>query len=151
MVMPQARRRTPPRPASRQRSFRLSERTLELLDDRASDLRTSSNSVAQRLLDEALRTDRHPLIYFRQGGSGVRRPALVGTRLDVWQVIETLRAEGNDLAAAVAYFETPVAQVQACVDYYAEFRDEVDAHAEAEREVARREEERWRKAQAALD
>ena len=47
-------------------------------------------ALAERYLEEGLRMDEHPLIYFRDGANG-RRPALLGTRLDVADVIETLR------------------------------------------------------------
>lgn len=50
-----------------QRSFRLSERTMKLLDDRARELSESRNSLAERLLDEGLHTERHPMIVFRSG------------------------------------------------------------------------------------
>jgi uncharacterized protein (DUF433 family) len=143
-VSPRAQRKG----ATRQRSFRLRERTLDLLDARAREAGQAGNSLAQRVLDEGLRTDRHPLIHFREGGSGDRRPALVGTRLYVLQVIETLRASEQSREEAVDYLGLTPAQVQACVSYYAEFSDEVDAHADEEREFARREEERWRRERA---
>ena len=81
--------------STRQRSFRLTDKTLHLLDERAAEHGESSNALAQRLLDESLRLERHPLLRFREGGSGIRRPALAGTRLDVWQVIESVT--GSDL------------------------------------------------------
>ena len=52
-----------------QRSFRLSSRTLELLDERADARGVSRNALAEQLLGEAVRTDRHPLIRFREGRS----------------------------------------------------------------------------------
>src|SRR6478735_10403135 len=54
-------------PASVQRSFRLSPRTLELLGERADETSESRNALAERLLDEGLHIDRHPLIRFRVG------------------------------------------------------------------------------------
>jgi uncharacterized protein (DUF433 family) len=135
---------------TRQRSFRLTDRTLDLLDERAAEHGESSNALAQRLLDESLRLERHPLLQFRQGGSGIRRPALAGTRLDVWQVLETLRAHDGDVASTAGYFAITAAQVRACVSYYAEFQAEIDAYTAAEMEVAERERERWEREQRAL-
>src|SRR5918996_5774865 len=89
--------------ASVQRSFRLSSRTMRLLDDRAKELSESRNSLAERLLDEGLRTERHPLIVFREGAAGLRRPALGGTRLYVWQVVDTVRESGGSVAAGPGY------------------------------------------------
>jgi uncharacterized protein (DUF433 family) len=119
---------------SLQRSFRLSERTMKLLDDRAQELSESRNSLAERLLGEGLHTERHPLIVFRAGGSGRRRAALVGTRLYVWQIIDTVRGSGNSVAEAAQYLELPKQHVQAAVDYYADFKDEVDEDRAEERE-----------------
>jgi len=131
--------------ATRQRSFRLSARVLDLLDSSAERHGTSGNRLAEELLDQALHTLHHPLIYFRPGGDARRRPSLIGTRLYVWQVIETLRASDNSIPDAAEFLGIPPAHVQACVSYYAEFQDEVDALAEEAREVARREQEQWRR------
>lgn len=122
-----------------------------MLDERAAEHGESSNALAQRLLDESLRLERHPLLRFRQGGSGIRRPALAGTRLDVWQVIETLRSHDGDIDSTADYFAITPPQVRACVSYYADYRAEVNAYAAAETETAKREQERWEREQRALD
>jgi uncharacterized protein (DUF433 family) len=136
--------------ASEQRSFRLSARTMELLDDRARELAQSRNSLAERLLDEGLRTERHPLIVFREGASGLRRPALAGTRLYVWQVIDTLRESGNSVAQAAEYLGLPEQKVRASVDYYADFADEVDRYRAEQLEFESRERERFERSQRVL-
>jgi len=43
--------------------------------------------------------ERHPLIHFRSGETGVPRAELVGRRLFVWQVISTLRESDNSIEA----------------------------------------------------
>ncbi len=123
---------------------------MTLLDDRARELAQSRNSLAERLLDEGLRTDRHPLVFFREGGSGLRRPALVGTRLYVWQVVDTVRDNDNSVAAAADYLALPENHVRAAVDYYADFTDEVDQYRAEQREVERRERERWERSRRVL-
>jgi uncharacterized protein (DUF433 family) len=70
--------------------------------------------------------DRHPIIH-RAGASGARRAAVIGTRLSVWQVVETVRGEGGDVAAAARYLGIAEALVRAATDYYADFPAEVDA------------------------
>lgn len=121
-----------------QRSFRLRPSTLELLDEHARDAGLSANALAQRLLDEALRVERHPLIGFRQGGGGGRFPALVGHRLGVWDVMGTVWAEGGDVAAAARYLQLPERDIRGCVDYYADFKDEVDAYGAEQEAFAER-------------
>lgn len=123
---------------------------MRLLDARSQETAQSSNKLAQRLLDEALRTDRHPLIAFREGAGGRRRPAIVGTRLDVAQIVETLRASGNSVAKTSEYLGVPEGAVHACVAYYAEFKDEVDRFLRGEREAAKLEQERWQREQEVL-
>src|SRR5688572_27287645 len=125
--------------ASVQRSFRLSARTMNLLDDRARELHESRNSLAERLLDEALHTERHPLIVFRDGAAGLRRPALVGTRLYVWQIVDTVRESANSVAAAAEYLGLQESHVRAAIHYYADFTEEVDRYREEQREFERRE------------
>ena len=123
---------------------------MELLDELARERAESRNSLVERLLDEGLRTDRHPLIHFRTGASGLRRPALVGTRLYVWQVVDTLRASDNSIAEAAGYLDIPERSVRAAVDYYADFTEEVDGYRDEEREFERRERERWERSQRVL-
>lgn len=73
------------RPGSVQRSFRLSSRTLDLLDKAADASEEARNALADRLLGDALRLQRHPLIRFQDsaGGAGSRllwEPASMCTR-----------------------------------------------------------------------
>lgn len=119
---------------------------MDLLTERAAETAESRNALAERLIDEGLRTDRHPLVRFRTGGSGLRRPALVGTRLDIWQVIDTVRAEAGDVASAAQYLGLPERLVRAAVDYYAEFTEEIDAYRAEELAFAERERERLERA-----
>lgn len=137
--------------ASVQRSFRLSKRTMRLLDARARELSESRNGLAERLLNEGLHTERHPLIVFRTGGSGRRRPALIGTRLYVWQIVDTVRANGNSVPEAADYLGLPPHHVQAAIDYYADFKDEVDEYRAEDVEFEHRERERWERSQRVLE
>jgi uncharacterized protein (DUF433 family) len=101
------------------------------------------------LIDEGLRREEHPLIVFRDGAAG-RRTAILGTRLDVWQVVDTLRASSNSIADTAAYFAIPEPWVQAAVRYYAAYPDEVDRFAERVKAAAEREHELWQRQQAVL-
>lgn len=128
----------------------MSERTLALLDQAADRLTESRNALADRLLGEALRLEQHPLIRFREGTGGRRQPALVGTRLYVHQVVSTVGASGGDVEDAAEYLSLPTRLVRAALDYYADFRDEVDADLEAARRVEDEERSRWERRQRAL-
>ena len=102
----------------------------------------------ERHLAEVLRTDRHPLIRFRQGAAGRREPLIVGTRLLVRQVMPTVREDGVETTAAELC--VPVTAIAAAVAYYAEFADEVDADAAWALRVEQAEQERWQREQAVL-
>lgn len=126
----------------------MSASTAEMLDRRAADLGQSRNALAERLLAEGLRRDEHPLVWFRSNLAGVRTAAIVGSRLYVWQVIDALRQLDGEIADVADDFGLSEAAVRAAVDYYGEFRDEVDADAERSRDISRRERERREKAAA---
>jgi uncharacterized protein (DUF433 family) len=131
------------------RSFRLASSLVEALRQRAEERGVSANALAERLIDEGLRREQHPLVVFRDGAAG-RRAAILGTRLDVWQVIVTLRASSNSVPETAAYFEIPEAWVQAAVRYYAAYTDEVTRFAERVGLAAEREHELWQRQQAVL-
>jgi len=137
-------------PKSVQRSFRLSGRTVELLDAAAVRTGETRNALADRLLGEAVRVERHPLIRFDAGAAGSRQPRVVGTRLDVHQVVATVRANDADVDAAADYLGIDGRLVRAALDYYAEFTDEVDADAADADRVAATERARWEHVQHAL-
>jgi len=103
-----------------------------------------------RLLGEALRLERHPLIRFHEGASGRRQPLVVGTRLHVHQVIATVRASDRDIDEAATYLAVAPRLVRAAVEYYAEFSDEVDDDAAGASRIESDERARWERQQRAL-
>jgi hypothetical protein len=133
-----------------QRSFRLSARTIELLDAAAAAGGESRNALADRLLGEAVRLERHPLVRFHRGAAGRRQPLMVGTRLYVHQAMSTLRASRGDIDEAAAYLGIAPRLVRAAVEYYAEFADEVDEDAATAERVERNERARWERQRRAL-
>lgn len=136
--------------ASVQRSFRLSLDTSNLLDASAEVGSESRNALVDRLLGEALRTERHPLVRFRSNATGRREPLMIGTRLLVRQVIATVRDHDGDLDDAAVYLEQPTRILRAALSYYAEFKPEVDADAEVAARVEANEQTRWEREQVPL-
>ncbi|MBW3605837.1 MAG: CopG family transcriptional regulator [Actinobacteria bacterium] len=133
-----------------QRSFRISPRTLRLLDAAAAEGSESRNALVDRLLGEAVRTERHPLIRFHAGATGRRRPLVVGTRLYVHQVIATLRGHDGAIDAAAGYLDIDPRLVRAALAYYADHADEIDADAAEAEHVAADERARWERQRRAL-
>jgi uncharacterized protein (DUF433 family) len=143
-------RRISPRQPQRQHvSVRLGADTLEGLDRRAELTGEPRTALVERYISEGLQMDEHPLIYFRSGAAG-RRPALVGTRLDVWKVIETLRNHDNSVEDTAEYLSLPISKVRAAISYYAVHEDEVDTFARRALEEAERAEAAWRREQQVL-
>src|SRR3990170_7937813 len=130
-------------------SFRFDPHMVERLRRRSRELGASQAALAERYIDEGMRMDEHPGIYFRDGGSG-RRPAVLGTHLDVAQVIETLRQNDNSIEETADYLDITPAQVEAAVRYYAAYTDEVDRWSEQSRAIAERERELWLRREQAL-
>lgn len=129
----------------RHRSFRFSERTLKRLDARAHEIRETRTGLAERYVEEGLRMDEHPGIGFADGPAG-RRAVVLGTGLDVWEIVATIRQNGGSPEAAAAYLELPMGPIRSATRYYAAFPDEIDdilerqvAIAERERSAAERE------------
>jgi predicted transcriptional regulator len=130
-------------------TLRLSTGTSERLERRARALGTAPRTLAARYIEEGVRRDDHPLVHFVDGETG-RRAALLGTHLDVWEVIATVRDNANDVIEAAEYLGVPAGVVEAAVTYYGEFRDEIEAEialndVESERALAAH-----RRGQAAL-
>jgi uncharacterized protein (DUF433 family) len=130
-------------------SFRFDPYTVEHLKQHTKLVKGQQAELAERYINEGLRQDEHPLIHFREGASG-RRPALLGSRLDVADVITTIRQNENSIEQTAGYLEVPVEQVQAAADYYADYREEVDDLIERSRALADRERDRQRRQQEAL-
>lgn len=130
-------------------SFRFDRATVAELRRRARREREAQTELAERYLKEGMRQDAHPLIHFRERPGG-RRPMLVGSRLDVADVITTIRQNNNSTEEAAAYLEMPIERVEAAVAYYADYKDEVDEEIADREAIAQEERERWQRQQEAL-
>lgn len=130
-------------------SLRLPETTVSRLGERAQVVRMPPRTLAQRYVEEGLRMDEHPMIYFADGPSG-RRARLAGSGLDVWEAIEVIGDNGGDVAAAAEYIEIDQGRLQAAVTYYGAFREEIDQLIELNERAAREAEAAWRAGLAAI-
>jgi hypothetical protein len=132
-------------------SIRVSERTLARLSERARHRNEDKARMAERLIDEGMRMEDHPGIVFREGPTGRRAALAAGP--DVWEVIETLQGSGlrgeKAVAVTAEWGNVTPAHVHAAVDYYVEYRDEVDERIALNREQAERQHVAWQRAQEA--
>ena len=74
----------------------------------------------------------------------------MGSRLYVWQVVDTVRESGGSVTAAAEYLGLPELHVRSAVEYYADFTEEVDQYRAEQREFERRERERWERSERVL-
>jgi hypothetical protein len=120
---------------------------VEELKAEAKARHVSASALAEELIEEGLRTRRHPLIVFRDGPAG-RRAGLVGGP-DVWEVIGGL--VGGDVPAdsrierAVELFGLSPREVAAALDYYANYEAEIDERIAANLAAADEAEAAWRR------
>jgi uncharacterized protein (DUF433 family) len=131
-------------------SLRLADVTVQRLGNRARRVRLPPRTLAQRYVEEGLRMDEHPLVRFVDGPAG-RRARLIGTGMDVWEVIATVRDNDSDLAATADYLSVSLGLVQAAVAYYGAYQDEIDDWIELNEREAGEAHAAWLAGQAALE
>ncbi|MGH2363219.1 MAG: ribbon-helix-helix protein, CopG family [Chloroflexota bacterium] len=111
--------------------------------------RMSSSALAEELIEEGLRMRRHPSIVFRDGATGRRAGLVAGP--DVWEVVVAL--VGGDVppdqreVRAVEVLGLRRDQIDAALDYYASFPNEIDAEIAANQAAAAQGEALWRRRQ----
>jgi hypothetical protein len=105
-------------------SVRVSRETEELIAAEARRTHRSRGAVLEGLAEEALRARMFPGIAFR-GEDWDRRPWLIGTAFDVWQVIDAYRDMGS-IEAVVAAGTLSERVVRLSLAYYERFPDEID-------------------------
>jgi uncharacterized protein (DUF433 family) len=132
-----------------QLSMRPSKRTLERLRERARLLGEKHTTLAERYLEEGVVMDEHPGIHFVDGALG-RRTAVLGSGLDVWEIVEVAKDNGGSVADTAAYLEIDPRLVESALRYYGAYRDEIDDWIERVHALGDREESTWRAAQEAI-
>src|SRR5688572_7963149 len=110
-------------------SIRFDPAVLDRLRRRAASRDTTASGLAQRLVDEGLRSQEFPGIVFRDGPSGRRAGLAAGP--DVWEVVAALRevdVRGDAAVEAIAAdLDLTASKVQIAVAYYGAYSQEVDA------------------------
>jgi uncharacterized protein (DUF433 family) len=81
-------------------SIRLTPSAEQLVEHEARRLRRSRSAVLQELAEEGAKARLFPGLAFR--GPEPRRPWLIGTGLDVWEIVQLHRDHGGDVEAMLA-------------------------------------------------
>jgi uncharacterized protein (DUF433 family) len=106
-------------------SVRLSERTDRLITAEAKRTKRSKGSVVEALAEEALKARLVPGIAFR-GDDYNRRAWLIGTALDVWQIIEAYKDFDEHFDRTVAETDLTERELRTALAYYQRFPEEID-------------------------
>ncbi len=118
-------------------SVRFSLPTDHVVEDEARRTRRSKSSIVEALTEEAVRTRRFAGIGFR-GEDATRRPWVIGSGLDIWEIIQMLEDFGS-IDSLVEQTQLSERQVHLAVAYGDSYPDEI-AEAIAEN---RRTAEQW--------
>jgi uncharacterized protein (DUF433 family) len=119
-------------------SVRFSAPIDRAVEDEARRTRRSKSAVVESLTEEAMRTRLFPGLGFR-GDDARRRPWVIGTGLDVWEICELLDDAGSVETAAVE-MELTERQLRLALAYRERYPGEIaEAIAENRRPV-----EEWR-------
>ncbi len=106
-------------------SLRLSEETDRFVTAEAKRTQRSKGSVVEKLAEEALKARLVPGIAFR-GDDYNRRAWLIGTSLDVWQVVEAYKDFSESFDRAIAETDLTQRELQTALSYYGRFPQEID-------------------------
>lgn len=105
-------------------SVRLEAETEKLVEAEARRTRRSKSAVVEALTEEAARTRRFAGIGFR-GDDARRRAWVIGSGLDVWEIIQALEDFGSP-EALVADSQLSLAQVRLAIAYRNAYPDEIE-------------------------
>jgi uncharacterized protein (DUF433 family) len=113
-------------------SVRLPSRLDARISAIARRTRRSKGAVLESLADEADRCRRYPGLGFR-GQDWARRPWVIGTGLDVWEIVRALQDFDGDVERMATQTDLSAQQVMLAASYHAEFAEEVDEAIAADR------------------
>jgi uncharacterized protein (DUF433 family) len=112
-------------------SIRLGERANRLVSEEARRSGRSRSVVVEELAEEAAKARLHPGIAFR---GRPRRAWVIGSGLDVWEIIDLLRSYEDDVTALTADHQlVSERHVRTAVAYANQFTDEIEALLEENR------------------
>ena len=109
-----------------QKSLRIPEKILKEIEQIAQETQKDFSSVANVLLEEAVRIHRCPGIVFTEGVRG-RRARVAGTGIEVWEIIATYQGVGKSLdRLGKAYHWLTDQQLKSAIGYYKAYPEEID-------------------------
>jgi uncharacterized protein (DUF433 family) len=109
-----------------QKSLRIPERILKQVEQLAEEERRDFSSIANELLEEAVKAHRCPGIIFSEGVRG-RRARVAGTGIEVWEIIAAYRSVRKNLdRLRKIYHWLTDSQLRSALGYYKVYPEEID-------------------------
>lgn len=105
-------------------SIRLSQTTNRFVEAEARRTKRSKGAIVEALTEEAARMRRFPGIGFR-GEEPFREAWVIGTGLDVWELVEMLQDYGSVERLLEGHKQVSRRSVELAQAYYASYRDEI--------------------------
>lgn len=105
-------------------SIRLKDTQLERLKRFARRLGKTQSEMGAQFIEEAMREAEYTGIEFRDSTIG-RQAYMKDSNLAVWEVVLIAQDHAMDVERVAAYFRRPRAWVQAALNYYAAFGEEI--------------------------
>ena len=106
-------------------SIRLSQTTDRFVEAEARRTKRSKGAIVEALTEEAARMRRFPGIGFRDEDAN-RRAWVIGTGLDVWELIEMLQGYGSVERLLEGHEQLTRRAVELAQAYYAGYPEEID-------------------------
>lgn len=105
-------------------SVRLEEETERLVAAEASRLRRSKSAIVEMFTEETARTRRFAGIGFR-GEDAQRRPWVIGSGLDVWEIVHMLE-DFDSADALIEHTQLSPREVRLALAYRAAYPEEIE-------------------------
>ena len=120
--------------ASKTRGLRVPEELEREIEREAAAVGKSWSAMTKDLLTEAIKMRRAPGVVFADGQAG-RRPVVAGSGLDVWEVVATWQAGGENRAKLRESLHwLTEAQIRAALSYYELYPGDIDPRLEREQQ-----------------
>jgi len=119
-------------------SVRFSLPTDHVVEDEARRTKRSKSAIVEALTEEAVRTRRFPGIGFR-GEDATRRPWVIGSGLDVWEIAQMIEDFGS-LQSVVEQTQLSERQARLAAAYRDSYPEEIEQAISENRRTA----EQWR-------
>lgn len=112
-------------PKSEPFTVRLHPRIESRIAQIARQTKRSKGAILEELADEGERARHFPGTAFR-GPSSSRRAWVIGTSLDVWEIIQAFKDNGESTEKLLAASSLAPRQLRIALAYYREFPEEID-------------------------